>query len=74
MEARYLLQNNATIRETAKAFNLGKSTIYHDLSKRLSLIDFNLYEEVKRILANHLTIRHLKGGEATKKKHQALRR
>ncbi|NLL01969.1 MAG: stage III sporulation protein D [Mollicutes bacterium] len=71
-EALYILKNNATLRETAKEFNLGKSTIHKDMSIRLKNIDLNLYEKIKEIMDNHLRLRHIKGGEVTKKRYQSL--
>ena len=71
-EAMYIKDNNATIREAAKEFKLGKSTVHKDISKRLKLIDSELYEQVREVLAQHLKTRHLKGGEVTRKKYSAL--
>ena len=38
-EAKYILQTNATIRQTAEKFGVSKSTVHLDMSKRLIKID-----------------------------------
>ena len=72
-EALYIKEHNATIRRTAKAFNISKSTVHKDITERLKLINHNLYLEIQTILKEHLKTRHLKGGEETRKKYQLLR-
>lgn len=69
-EANYIIKTNYTLRKLAKIFNVSKSTIHKDLKDRLKEIDNNLYRKVKIIFQNHLKTRHIKGGEATKKKYK----
>ena len=69
-EGLYIKKNKATIRQTASAFNISKSTIHKDVSERLAFLDKNLYLAVKEILANNLKNRHLKGGEETRRKYK----
>ena len=64
--ADYIIETKQTIRETAKIFNVSKSTIHKDLKERLSKIDKNKYQKIKKIMDNHLETRHLKGGESTR--------
>lgn len=71
-EAKYMIDTNDTIRNTAKKFNVSKSTVHMDLHKRLYKIDKNLYERIKEILNYHISIRHVRGGEATRKKYEKL--
>lgn len=73
-EANFIIENNATIRETAKEFSLGKSTIHKDVSEKLEEINPQLFTEVKKIMHNHLETRHIKGGEVTKRKYEKLRK
>ncbi len=68
-EAYYIITTNKTIREISKCFNVSKSTVHDDLSKRLKNIDSNLYDKVSKILDHHIKIRHLRGGESTKLKY-----
>mgnify|MGYP002528983228 FL=1 len=72
-EAEYIIKTKKTIREISKIFNKSKSTIHKDLSERLKLIDDEKYNQVLEILNYHLRIRHINGGEATKKKYKNLK-
>lgn len=68
--AGYILKTKNTIRETAKVFNLSKSTVHNDLSKRLIRVDKKLYGEVKKLLDLNFSEKHLRGGNSTKMKYQ----
>lgn len=71
--AYYILENQTTIRATAKAFNIPKSTVHHDLSTKLKFIDKNLYKKVKTLLQQNFAIKHIHGGESTKLKYKKLK-
>ena len=71
-ESDYILKENLTVREIAKKMNVSKSTVHKDLHERLKKIDKIKYLEVDKILKYHLNIRHIRGGESTKKKYQNL--
>ena len=64
--AEHIIDTKDTIRETAKKFNISKSTIHKDLQERLSQIDINKYNLVKKIMDEHIETRHIKGGESTR--------
>ena len=64
--ANHIIYTKDTIRETAKKFNISKSTIHKDLQERLSQIDINKYNVVKKIMDEHIETRHIKGGESTR--------
>ncbi len=68
-ESNYILKTGYTIREIAKEFSVSKSTVHKDLNERLHKIDLNLYKKVKVILDYHTNIRHIRGGESTRKKY-----
>lgn len=72
--ANYILDNRTTIRATAKAFGIPKSTVHHDLSTKLKYLDYSLYKEVKKLLTENFNIKHLHGGESTKQKYEALKK
>lgn len=59
-----------TVRVIAKEFGVSKSTVHKDLTERLPEINPELANEVKEILDYHKSIRHLRGGEATKMKYK----
>ena len=69
-EANHILKTGDTIRKTASIFSVSKSTVHKDLHERLLKIDKKLYGDVDKILKYHTDIRHIRGGEATKKKYQ----
>ena len=70
VEARYIVDNGATVRSTAKEFSYSKSTVHKDVSERLYYIDQSLYKKVKKVLQKNLAERHIRGGEATRKKYR----
>lgn len=65
-EARYVLENKCTVREGAKKFGVSKSTFHADVTYKLKDVDKETYEKVQRLMDYHFSIRHLRGGEATK--------
>lgn len=68
-EASYMIETNDTVREIAKKFCVSKSTVHKDLHERLRTIDYELYIKIDEILKYHTKIRHIRGGEATRKKY-----
>lgn len=71
-ETDYILKNKSTVREIAQVFKISKSTVHKDLKYRLKLIDNNKYMEVEKILVFHKQVRHIRGGESTRKKYLNL--
>ena len=69
--ADYLIENSATVRNTAQHFGISKSTVHKDLTSKLKYINHRLYTEVKGILEINKSERHLRGGEATRRKYLA---
>lgn len=67
-ESNYIIKTNKTIREVAETFGVSKSTVHNDMRKRLLEIDKKLYEKVSSILEYHIDIKHIRGGESTKRK------
>ena len=48
--AKYILEKNTTVRQTAKTFGVSKSTIHKDVTERLEEINPTLAKEVKMVL------------------------
>lgn len=69
-EAKFIILNCSTVRETAKAFGVSKSTVHKDLSEKLFFYDRELYRQVRALLDENLRERHLRGGEATRQKYK----
>ena len=72
--AYYIIENNATVRQTAKAFGISKSTVHKDVTERLMQINQNLATQARQILDTNKSERHIRGGLATRQKymHQHL--
>ena len=68
--ALYIIENNATVRSTASRFGISKSTVHKDVTQTLKNINKSLYLDVKSILEKNKEERHIRGGEATRKKYQ----
>lgn len=71
-EADYMIETGETIREIAKHFKMSKSTVHKDLHERLAKVDKVKYQKIEKILNYHTEIRHVRGGESTKKKYLNL--
>lgn len=69
-EAGFILKEKTTIRKTAEAFGIPKSTIHHDLSVKLMWIDPVLYRKVRELLDINKAERHIRGGMAKKAKYK----
>ena len=68
----YIVENNSTVREAAKAFKISKSTVYANLTKELPDEDILLYEKVKQQFEYNNSVKHIRGGETTRKKYSKL--
>ena len=69
MLGKYLVENRATVRAVAKEFCVSKSTVHKDVTQHLRKIDSRLYDEVKSVLDVNKRERHIRGGEATRRKY-----
>ncbi|MGB4338434.1 MAG: sporulation transcriptional regulator SpoIIID [Bacillota bacterium] len=67
----HMLQTRATVRQTARLFNVSKSTVHKDVTERLPSINKQLASAVKLILDQNKAERHIRGGEATRRKYKA---
>ena len=68
--AKYILEKNTTVRQTAKTFGVSKSTIHKDVTERLEEINPTLAKEVKMVLEKNKSERRIRGGMATKLKYE----
>ena len=69
--AEYVIDNSATVRQTAAYFGISKSTVHKDITQTLRSVNKSLYYEAKAILEKNKMERHLRGGEATKNKYKS---
>ena len=68
----YIVENNATVRAAAKKFGISKSTVHQDITTKLEQVNRQLHDEVKAVLDKNKQERHLRGGQATKKKYAEM--
>lgn len=71
--AYYIIENKATVRQTAKAFGVSKSTIHKDVTERLLKINPSLASQARKILDMNKSERHIRGGLATREKYLHIR-
>lgn len=67
--ANYIIENNATVRQTAKQFGISKSTVHKDCTERLLQINPALAADARKILDLNKSERHIRGGLATREKY-----
>ena len=58
--AAYIIDNNATVRQTAKQFGISKSTVHNNPA---------LAKEARKVLDTNKSERHIRGGMATREKY-----
>lgn len=68
--ASYIIENKSTVRATASHYGISKSTVHKDVTQALKRVNKSMYYEVKKVLDKNKSERHLRGGEATKKKYR----
>ena len=68
--ALYIIRHKATVRAAAKQFGISKSTVHKDVKERLRLIDPDLHAHACLVLSYNKSVRHLRGGEATRRKYR----
>ena len=68
----YIIETNATVRQTAKQFGISKSTVHKDVTDRLSRINPSLAASTRKVLDTNKSERHIRGGLATKEKYSHL--
>ena len=68
--ANYIIEENATVRQTAKKFGISKSTVHKDVTERLEDINPSLAARARVVLDVNKSERHIRGGLATREKYQ----
>lgn len=65
----FIIEERATVRQTAKKFGVSKSTVHKDVTERLLQINPSLAHEARKILDVNKQERHIRGGLATREKY-----
>ena len=66
---KYIAETGDTVRGAAKKYGMAKSTVHKLVTGRLPGVDAVLAERVRAVLERNLAERHLRGGEATRRKY-----
>ena len=66
--ANFIIQEKATVRQTAKKFGVSKSTVHKDVTDRLLQFNPELASQARKVLDVNKSERHIRGGLATKEK------
>lgn len=69
----YIRDTHATVREAAARFGISKSTVHKDMTQKLQRLDPVMFSAVRVVLEENKAERHLRGGEATKRKYRRMR-
>lgn len=72
--ADYIINNKSTIRETARFFGVSKSTVHKDITERIFELNPKKTSEVEKVMLFNKSQRHLRGGEATRKRYENARK
>ena len=70
MLGHYMLEHRSTVRSAAKVFGISNSTVHKDVTKILERENHALFLQVKALLDENKSERHVRGGEATRLKYQ----
>lgn len=66
---RHIVRTGSTVRDAASVFGISKSTVHKDVTERLPRINLELAGRVKAVLELNKAERHIRGGEATRRKY-----
>ena len=69
----YVIDTGDTVRAAAQRFGISKSTVHKDLTARLKYVNHSMYVTVKEILDKNKRERHIRGGEATRRKYISIK-
>ena len=71
--AEYIIENSATVRQTAKNFGISKSPVHKDVTERLQQLNPRLASQARKVLDVNKQERHIRGGLATREKYRHIR-
>ena len=67
--AAYMIDTGGTVRSAGKHFGLSKSTVHKDLTEVLPRASPALFAQVRKLLEQNKSQRHIRGGLATRRKY-----
>ena len=66
----FIVDTGATVRAAGKKFGVSKSTVHKDVTERLKKQSPALFLQVKQVLQKNKEERHIRGGNATRRKYK----
>ncbi len=66
----FIVDTGATVRAAGKKFGVSKSTVHKDVTERLRKQSPALFLQVKQVLQKNKEERHIRGGNATRRKYK----
>ena len=72
-EAEIIAGTGATVRQTARLLGISKSTVHKDMETRLPRLSQAMAREVAAVFGRTKAERHLRGGEATRRRYARMR-
>lgn len=69
----YIADTGGTVRAAARHFGVSKSSVHKDMDERLPRLNQTLASQVREVLKYNKSVRHLRGGEATRQKYRLQR-
>ena len=65
-----MIETGGTVRSAGKHFGLSKSTVHKDLCEVLPRASPTLFTQVRQLLEQNKSERHIRGGMATRRKYK----
>lgn len=66
----YIADTGATVRQAAQHFGISKSSVHKEMKLRLPQLNKTLAAQVYAVLSYNKAVRHLRGGDATRRKYR----
>lgn len=66
----YIATTGSTVRAAGRRFGVSKSTVHKDVTERLRRSNPQLFLQVKQVLEKNKEERHIRGGNATRRKYK----
>lgn len=67
----YIADTGATVRAAARRFGVSKSSVHKEMNQRLPALSPALAAQVRAVLIYNKAVRHLRGGDATRRKYRS---
>lgn len=72
--AKYMLDKKCAVRQAAKHFGICKTLIHNEITFKLIDTNIDLYYEIRELMNENWEIKHIRGGDSTRKKYEELKK